>query len=119
MKKLLALLLTALAAISCLSDPEPGEFCPPEIVAVRSAVERNVVVLSCEVEGKSGVKECGFLFGTDEESLERSLCGWNGDGEFSMSVEGLTFDVDYYWRSFISSGRDELRSEVKHFKIQQ
>lgn len=119
MKKLHALLLTALAAISCLSDPEPGAFCPPEIVAVRSAVERNVVVLSCEVAGKSGVKECGFLFGTDEEALERSLCGWNGDGEFSMSVEGLTFDVDYYWRSFISGGRDELCSEVKHFKIQQ
>ena len=119
MKKLFALMLTVLAAISCLSDPEPGEFCPPEIVAARSAVERNVVVLSCEVTGKGGIKECGFLFGSDEESLERSVCGWSGDGAFSMSVEGLTFDVDYYWQSFVSSGRDEIRSEVKHFKIQQ
>lgn len=119
MKRLASLLPVALAVGSCLSDPEPGEFCPPRIAAVRSDVERNVVVLSCEVEGKSGVKECGFMFGTDEEALDRNTCVWSGDGNFSMTVEGLTFDVDYWYSSFISSGRDEQRSGLKHFKIQQ
>ncbi len=119
MKRTVILLAAALFALSCLSDPEPEQFGPPRITGTSSTVERNAVVLTCEVSGSRRVKDCGFMFGTDEENLGRNVCSWNGDGKFSMRLDGLTFNVDYYFRSFIGNGRDELSSALKHLKIQQ
>ena len=119
MKWTATLLLTALSVVSCIKDPDPAAFCPPTITGMNSSVVGNAVVLSCGISGNSRIKECGFFFGTDEERLSKSVCTMSEDSNFSMVLDGLTFNVDYYFSAFISSGRDEKTSTIKHFKIQQ
>ena len=119
MKRTVILLAAALAVLSCISDPKPEQFVPPRITGTSSTIEKNSVVLTCEVSGSVRVKDCGFMFGTDEENLDRNACIWSGDGKFTMRLDNLTFNVDYYFSSFIGNGRDEFSSAMKHLKIQQ
>lgn len=113
------MILAVLSAVSCIKDPDPAAFRTPQITGTGSSVEGNAVVLSCGISGNSKVKECGFMFGTDEEKLSRSTCSMSADGNFAMTLDGLTFNVDYYFSAFIGSGRYEKSSATKHFKIQQ
>lgn len=119
MKKTSALLFAVLSAVSCIKDPDPAAFYPPQLTGTGTSVEGNAVIISCGISGSNHVKECGFMFGTDEEKLARSICTMGEDGKFSKVLEGLTFNVDYYYSAFIGNGRDEKSSETKHFKIQQ
>ncbi len=119
MKKLSAFPLIILLLASCQADPDPAQFSAPKIIQTSSTVEKNVVILTCSISGMESIKSCGFLFGTEESDLDRNICSMTGDGLISLQLDGLTFNTDYYFRSFIDNGRDEQTSGSKHFRIQQ
>lgn len=56
---------------------------------------------------------------TSSQPMEIEPVYESADGNFSMTLDGLTFNVDYYFSAFIGSGRYEKSSMTKHFKIQQ
>ncbi len=119
MKKPILLIVLTFIITSCISDPVPSLFGPPRIDSISSNIENNEVILTCKISGNKRIEEYGFRFGTDEENLEKIICKDYNGGIFTMRFNNLTFNVDYYFSSFISNGKDELSSSVKHLKIPQ
>ena len=119
MKKPILLIVLIFVITSCVSEMVPSLFGPPSIDSISSTVENNEVVLTCKVSGNKRIKEYGFKFGTEEENLKKIICKDINNGIFSVKFNNLTFNVDYYFSSFVGNGRDELSSAVKHLIIPQ
>lgn len=119
MKKPILLIVITFIVASCISDPVPSLFGPPRIESISSNIENNEVILTCKISGNKRIEKYGFRFGTDEENLEKIICKDYNNGIFSVKFNNLTFNVDYYYSSFVNNGRDELSSAVKHLKIPQ
>ncbi len=111
--------LLFLALVSCIKDPDAGQFGAPSILGVSAEPDGTAVVLSCEVSRSDNILGCGFLFGLNTSEMgiyEAELCQ---AGKFSCQMPGLTFGVKYYYRSYIDGGGDSLQSELSTFEIDQ
>lgn len=110
--------LLAVCALSCTKEPSPSSYSRPQINSTSSEISENHVVLFCDVAGQN-VSECGFLFGADEYDLDKYESHNLDKGKFSTQIDGLTFNVDYWYSAYIGGGKNSVTSEKKHFKIQQ
>ncbi len=117
-KILCTFVLFAGCALSCTKEPSPVSYCQPRINATSSEILENQVVLTCDVSG-ANISECGFLFGTNEYELEAYASDSPSQGKFSTKIDGLSFNVDYWYSAYIGGGKSSITSEKKHFKIQQ
>lgn len=104
---------------ACETDPDPLQYRTPHILQTNSTVEKNSVILSCSVSERKNITGCGFFFGTDETELKLNECSLDSIGVFSLKLDNLTFDTDYYFSSFIKNGHDVQSSETQHLRIQQ
>lgn len=111
--------LALLLAASCTGDPDCGLFSAPDVLEATYELRTPDVLLSCEVSRSDNISGCGFLFGTDEEKMNRYAAELPTDGRFEYSMPGLTYGVDYYFRPFISNGTSEKLSGTKKIFIEQ
>lgn len=115
---LCSIVLLAAGALSCTKEPSPVSYNQPRIDATSSEISENQVILSCDVSGQN-ISECGFLFGESEYELNRYSSDNLAQGKFSTKIDGLSFNVDYWYSAYIGGGKNSITSEKKHFRIQQ
>lgn len=106
-------------AVSCVEEPDASLYHAPEILDTRMVVNESDVTLSCEVSRGDNISKCGFYFGTGESDMKEYVAELPESEEFSLNMSGLTFGVRYYYRSFVSGGRDSRMSDIRTMEIDQ
>ena len=117
----LALMSLCVGIVSCVKDPDPSLHSAPEIQSPSVEIEGTTVKLKSIVSRYDNIRSCGFYLGSTEEQMERygSELPSKEELSFSVSLQDLTYDVRYCFRSFISSGYDEKLSDVQRFEIER
>ncbi len=107
--------------VSCVKDPDSSLHAAPEIQSPSVEIEGTTVKLKSIVSRYDNIRSCGFYLGSTEEQMERydSELPSKEELSFSVSLQDLTYDVRYCFRSFISSGYDEKLSDVQRFEIER
>ncbi len=120
-RPLFSLMLLCVGAVSCVNDPDPSLHAAPKIQSPSVEIEGTTVKLKSIVSRYDNIRSCGFYLGTTEEQMVMydSELPSNEDLSFSVSLQDLTYDVRYCFRSFISSGYDEKLSEIQRFEIER
>lgn len=105
----------------CGEKTVPEELKCPELPSVRAVAEGCSVVLTAEFKSEeevAAVKGFGFYFGADEGALERVTVSDIDGLRYSLIREGLEYSSTYFFKVWISNGRDELASEAKSVKTE-
>lgn len=118
-KVFLSLLSLGTVVISCVKDPDASQYHSPQILDTGMRINESDVTLSCKVSRNDNIEKCGFLFGTKESLMKEYDAELPETDEFSFNMPGLTFGVKYYYRSFVSGGRDSRMSDIKTLEIDQ
>lgn len=100
----------------CGKGAVPEELKIPELPSVKAVADGCSIVLTAEFKSDdeaAAVKDYGFYFGADAGTLERvRVTDIDGLG-YSLVKEGLEYSCAYYFKAWISNGRDELASELQ------
>ncbi len=120
-RSLFSLMLLCVGVVSCVNDPDPSLHAAPEIQSPSVEIVGTTVKLKSIVSRYDNIRSCGFYLGSTEEQMERydSELPSKEELSFSVSLQDLTYDVRYCFRSFISSGYDEKLSDVQRFEIER
>ena len=105
-------------AILCLFScaPKPEIEWVPEIESISAEVKDNTCELTAfvSVELADGY-DCGFLYGENEDRMQRIQAKPEGE-KFKYIIESLDYDTEYIYRAYVSNGRNEIFSDVGHFR---
>ncbi len=122
MKRTIISLAAALAASSCLSDPDAGVFRPPELKLYAPAeLGSTSAVFEYEVEwhGMDAVEACGLCWGVSPEpdlSLETVTSDKPGSGTHRTEISGLELGRTYRVRAYASGRRGTFYSKEQTFR---
>lgn len=121
MKRTVILLAAALAALSCLSDPEPGMFRRPEVRLYAPAeLSSAAAVFEYEIEwpGTDAVEACGLCWSVSPEpdaNLETVVSDTPGSGLHRVEITGLELGQAYCVRAFAKGRRGTFYSQERIF----
>ena len=117
MKRLLyisALISMLFAGLAC-TDVECPENNAPEFVSITSMPDVHTAVLVSDLKAEpSGSLECGFYIGKDRSALTR-MTGRVEGMSIILGLDGLDAATAYYFKAFISNGRNEVDSGLGSF----
>ena len=109
-------LLLSLAISSCmgLNETDPQAYLAPQAGDVDVQGDKVLyITLSSEVGSYDRVKECGFYYGHAEDMTGASrITSSMSSGIFSERILLKDYESNWYVRSFISNGVDEIRSDL-------
>ena len=115
MTYILMCMIAGLAAISCTETPDYREFRVPEIVSITSLPETHTARLVSDLDAvPHGNLEVGFYLGRDKNDLERIRTTLDGRS-FSATVEELEDGTLYWFKAYVSNGRNEVTSGFESF----
>lgn len=115
MTYILTCMIAGLAAISCTETPDYREFRVPEIVSITSLPEIHTARLVSDLDAvPHGNLEVGFYLGRDKNDLERIRTTLDGRS-FSATVEELEDGTLYWFKAYVSNGRNEVTSGFESF----
>lgn len=112
----LGIIAAMLVFAGCGDKTVPEGLKSPKLPTVRAVAEGCSVVLSAEFKSEeevAAVKEFGFYFGADEGALERMEVSDMDGLRYSLVRDGLEYSKAYFFKVWISNGRDEVASEVQ------
>lgn len=117
MKRLLyisALISMLFAGLAC-TDVECPENNAPVFVSITSMPDVHTAVLVSDLKAEpSGSLECGFYIGKDRSALTR-MTGRVEGMSIILGLDGLDAATAYYFKAFISNGRNEVDSGLGSF----
>ena len=117
MKRLLyisALISMLFSGLAC-TDAECPENNAPEFVSITSMPDVHTAVLVSDLKAEpSGSLECGFYIGKDRSALTR-MTGRVEGMSIILGLDGLYAATAYYFKAFISNGRNEVDSGLGSF----
>ena len=117
MKRLLyisALISMLFSGLAC-TDAECPENNAPEFVSITSMPDVHTAVLVSDLKAEpSGSLECGFYIGKDRSALTR-MTGRVEVMSIILGLDGLDAATAYYFKAFISNGRNEVDSGLGSF----
>ena len=100
--------------LSCAPQPELDWV--PEIMSVSAKVDENTCELTAIMsEALSEDHEFGFMYGEDEESMQRIPARLE-DKTFMTSLTSLEYGTDYFYKAYVSNGRNEIFSDIGSFR---
>lgn len=112
---ILLCLITSISAISCTETPDCREFQVPEIVSITSLPDVHSAVLISDLQTvPSGRIEVGFYIGKNKAELKRIYTTLSGKS-FRLSVDDLEDGTNYFFKAFVSNGRNEIASAFESF----
>lgn len=116
---LIKCLIAITFAVSCTKTPDCREFLVPEIVCISSLPETHDAVLISDLkEAPSGKPEVGFYFGKSKTELKRISAALNGK-TFSITVKELNSGEAYWFKAYVSNGRNEIASGFECFVTEE
>ncbi|MBR5013577.1 MAG: leucine-rich repeat protein [Bacteroidales bacterium] len=106
--------IVSLWMLSCAPQPELDWV--PEIMSVSAKVDENTCELTAIMsEALSEDHEFGFMYGEDEESMQRIPARLE-DKTFMTSLTSLEYGTDYFYKAYVSNGRNEIFSDIGSFR---
>lgn len=112
---ILLCLITSISAISCTETPDCREFQVPEIVSITSLPDVHSAVLISDLQtAPSGKIEVGFYIGKNRAELKRVYTTLSGKS-FRLSVNDLEDGTNYFFKAFVTNGRNEIASAFESF----
>ena len=97
------------SGLAC-TDAECPENNAPEFVSITSMPDVHTAVLVSDLKAEpSGSLECGFYIGKDRSALTR-MTGRVEGMSIILGLDGLDAATAYYFKAFISNGRNEVDS---------
>ena len=103
-----------LAGISCVETACPVNNAPV-IVSITSLPEVHSAMLISDLKSEpSGKMECGFYFGKDRTTLTR-MAGRIEGKSIVLTLNNLDAETTYYFKAFVSNGRNEVGSGFESF----
>lgn len=112
-------LLTFLLASCQHKEDAAWEFKAPEFTFVGSNTSTypngvRSVSLSASLSSVKGIVLAGFMFGSNEASMEFYSCPIEGNG-FSLAVSNLAKSKKYCFYAVVGNGRNQLRTPMQYF----
>ena len=108
-------LISGAITLSCTKAPDIREFLVPEIASLSSLPETHDAVLYSSLKTTpAGTPIVGFYFGKDRTQLVKVSTRLTGK-TFNLKVSDLDAGTTYWFRSYISNGKNEISSELKSF----
>ena len=102
------------SGLAC-TDAECPENNAPEFVSITSMPDVHTAVLVSDLKAEpSGSVECGFYIGKDRSALTR-MTGRVEGMSIILGLDGLDAATAYYFKAFISNGRNEVDSGLGSF----
>lgn len=102
------------SGLAC-TDAECPENNAPEFVSITSMPDVHTAVLVSDLKAEpSGSLECGFYIGKDRSALTR-MTGRVEGMSIILGLDGLDAATAYYFKAFISNGRNEVDSGLGSF----
>ncbi len=102
------------SGLAC-TDAECPENNAPEFVSITSMPDVHTAVLVSDLKAEpSGSLECGFYIGKDRSALTR-MKGRVEGMSIILGLDGLDAATAYYFKAFISNGRNEVDSGLGSF----
>ena len=102
------------SGLAC-TDAECPENNAPEFVSITSMPDVHTAVLVSDLKAEpSGSLECGFYIGKDRSALTR-MKGRVEGMSIILGLDGLDAATAYYFKAFISNGRNEIDSGLGSF----
>ena len=102
------------SGLAC-TDAECPENNAPEFVSITSMPDVHTAVLVSDLKAEpSGSLECGFYIGKDRSALTR-MSGRVEGMSIILGLDGLDAATAYYFKAFISNGRNEVDSGLGSF----
>lgn len=112
--KILGIGIALLCLLSCAPKPELEWI--PEIKSVSAEVMDNSCVLKAEASADlPGGYTCGFLYSKTEDNLQRVQTNPEGK-KFNYTLESLEYETEYFYKAYVSNGRNEICSDIRHFR---
>ena len=108
-------LTISIIMVSCTEVPECPESSVPEIISITSLPKTCTATLISDLKSvPKGKVECGFYLGTDRNNLTRHKGELYG-ASFRLSIENLSESTTYWFKAFVSNGRNEIASGFESF----
>ena len=102
------------SGLAC-TDAECPENNAPEFVSITSMPDVHTAILVSDLKAEpSGSLECGFYIGKDRSALTR-MTGRVEGMSIILGLDGLDAATAYYFKAFISNGRNEVDSGLGSF----
>ena len=106
--------IVSLWMLSCAPQPELEWV--PEIKLISAKVSENTCELTAVMsEALSEDHEFGFMYGEDEESMQRIPARLE-DKTFMISLASLEYGADYFYKAYVSNGHNEICSDMQSFR---
>lgn len=108
-------MISCIAAVSCTKAPDCRELEVPEIVSITSLPDIHSAVLISDLKQMpSGRLAAGFYYGKDRINLKRVFTDITGRN-FKLTLNNLEEGTTYYFKAFVSNGRNEIASGFESF----
>lgn len=108
-------MISGIAAVSCTKAPDCRELEVPEIVSITSLPDIHSAVLISDLKQMpSGRLAAGFYYGKDRINLKRVFTDITGRN-FKLTLNNLEESTTYYFKAFVSNGRNEIASGFESF----
>ncbi len=119
LKASLAYIMVVFLLFGCGGDAVPEKLLPPALPSVDAMVDGRTIVLTAEFKSDDnleGITEYGFYFGSDEENLDCLRFRKMNEHSYSLSRGDLEYSTSYFYKAWVSNGRDEIASDLKTVK---
>lgn len=106
--------IALLCLLSCAPKPELEWV--PQIKSVSAKVSDNTCVLAAEISADlTDGCACGFFYGKTQDNMRRLQVSPDGK-KFNLTLESLDYETEYFYKAFVSNGRNEISSDLRHFR---
>ena len=106
--------IALLCLLSCAPKPELEWV--PQIKSVSAKVSDNTCVLTAEISADlTDGCACGFFYGKTQDNMRRLQVSPDGK-KFNLTLESLDYETEYFYKAYVSNGRNEISSDLRHFR---
>ena len=112
--KIVSIGVAILCLLSCAPQPELEWV--PKIKSQSATVTDNVCVLMAEASTDlADGYSCGFFYGKTEDNMHRVKAKADGKN-FEYTLYSLDHETEYLYKAYVSNGRNEICSDIRHFR---
>jgi len=97
-------------SFTTLSVPTVQTNAATNIIADEATISGNVTS-----DGGTDVTACGFIYGTDANSLTQTIQSGSGTGSFTSNLTSLTYGTTYYYKAYATNSVGTAYGEVLSF----
>lgn len=116
MKRIPLILLAALFVACTVEDPTAQLHPAPTITSLSWNADNSSVTLSAKLSDGGAVRDCGFVLWPSDGAMREVSASMDGDA-FMAQVDSLSYEVQYFFKAYISSGNERIESSQESFTI--